>query len=700
MVTLSPLPGIPAAPQELLTAAVDAYGRHDLAGARWLLEIAAQDSGVTGGRAAYLLGMVDLQQRHFPQAQAAFDQAAHALPVLEDHARYYQAMGMFDTGDFSQAASMFLNVAVRYPDSALRGLALFWRAESLWQARDPAAPDAFHQYLEAFGDGRHAAQAWFEMGEALEQQGKWADAAQAYRRVHWAFPSSPFDMPAHARLIAIASMHALPPDATPPSVFYDRGIVEMAQGDWSGAYTDLLHARAMPGGWIVADGVLYTLGVAAFQARRFNEALLDFRQDAHLNALHGDDSLYYLVRIALAQGREPDALATAQILRRTYPHSSLAPRALYAIAQAREDRGAIGPAVALYRQAGEQFPGTYWGGKALWQEGWLSYQTHQLAAAQRAWQDLTAAPDPWVAAAGLFWSARVTAVLGHKELADTIYRRAAVQYGDTYYGQRAAAHLGVRIGISVDPGIPAIPPADAVTIERYRELEALGQSADADLELQQASTAAPSRDRPFIGLLLSRRLEQQDQARQGIAVAEDVRSQIGETPSRSLPLVLWEALYPRAEWTMITRASVRTGVDPSLLAGVIREESRFDPTAISSAGAFGLMQLMPGTAQGTARALGMPLPDQRALTDPSTNTALGATVLAEQLKRFGRVDLALAAYNAGPGAVRRWQMEFGDVDPETFVEDIPYAETRGYVKTVLESTAIYQWLYRDGHPTP
>jgi soluble lytic murein transglycosylase len=700
MVTLAPLPGLPAAPQELLTAAVDAYSRHDLAGARWLLEIAVQDSGVTGGRAAYLLGIVDLQQGRFPQAQAALDQAAHVLPVLEDHARYYQAMGVFHTGDCSQAAPMFLDVAVRYPDSALRGLALFWRAESLWQARDPAAPDAFHQYLQSFGDGRHAAQAWFEMGEALEQQGKWADATQAYRRVHWAFPSSPFDTPAHTRLIALASVHPLPPDATPPVVFYNRGLAEMAQGDWSDAYTDLVHARAMPGGWIVADGVLYTLGVAAFQSRRFTDALSDFRQDAHLNSLHGDDSLYYLVRIALAQGREPDALATAQILGRTYPHSSLAPRALYVIAKAREDRGAIGPALALYRQAGEQFPGTYWGGKALWQVGWLSYQTHQLASAQRAWQDVATAPDPWVAAAGLFWYARVTALLGHKELADTIYRRAAAQYGDTYYGQQAAAHLGVRIRIDVDPDSPDIPPGDVTAIDRFRELDMLAQTADADLELREASTSAPSRYRPFIGLLVSQRLEQQDQARQGIAVAEDVRDQIEETPSRTLPLVLWEALYPRADWTVITRAAARTGVDPSLLAGVIREESRFDPTAVSSAGAFGLMQLMPGTARGTARALGMPLPDQRALSDPSTNAALGATVLAEQLKRFGRVDLALAAYNAGPGAVRRWQMEFGGVDPETFVEDIPYPETRGYVKTVLESTAIYQWLYRDGHPTP
>jgi soluble lytic murein transglycosylase len=96
---------------------------------------------------------------------------------------------------------------------------------------------------------------------------------------------------------------------------------------------------------------------------------------------------------------------------------------------------------------------------------------------------------------------------------------------------------------------------------------------------------------------------------------------------------------------------------------------------------------------------GLSAPDLRALTDPHTNIALGSFVLQQLLRQFNRIDLALAAYNAGPGAVGRWQVQSANLEPDAFVEEIPYAETRGYVKTVMQSTAMYHWLYRDGHPS-
>lgn len=213
--------GLMAAPDRL-SAAVDAYAHGDLATSRNLLETLQQDQDTTGGRAAYLLGVVDLQQKRWPEAAAVFDQAAQTLPVLADHAIYYAATAQFKMGQFARAAEMFQRITTQFPSSTLRGLALFWRAESLWRAGSPEAPDAFHQYLEAFAGGRHAAQAWFEMGQALEQQGRWPDAAQAYRRVVWVFPSSPYAGPARAQLARLATGHRLPPDATPPAAFYMR----------------------------------------------------------------------------------------------------------------------------------------------------------------------------------------------------------------------------------------------------------------------------------------------------------------------------------------------------------------------------------------------------------------------------------------------------------------------------------------------
>jgi soluble lytic murein transglycosylase len=147
--------------------------------------------------------------------------------------------------------------------------------------------------------------------------------------------------------------------------------------------------------------------------------------------------------------------------------------------------------------------------------------------------------------------------------------------------------------------------------------------------------------------------------------------------------------YPRAHWEMVAREASRAGVDPLLVLAVMREESRFDPRVVSVAGAVGLMQLMPSTARGMDPTV---TPDR--LTDPETNIRLGTTYLARRLRDFdGDVVLALAAYNAGAGAARRFAQFRGD-DLDVFIERIPFSETRAYVKRVLESYGIYRWLYR------
>src|SRR5262249_57548839 len=107
-------------------------------------------------------------------------------------------------------------------------------------------------------------------------------------------------------------------------------------------------------------------------------------------------------------------------------------------------------------------------------------------------------------------------------------------------------------------------------------------------------------------------------------------------------------------------------------------------------------EVVEGTAKGGARVAGVPAPNIQGLFDPQTNILLGSVVLQELMVRYNRVDLALAAYNAGLGSVNQWQAKRAGLDPEIFVEEIPYQETRNYVKTVMQSAAMYKCLYRDG----
>jgi soluble lytic murein transglycosylase len=133
-----------------------------------------------------------------------------------------------------------------------------------------------------------------------------------------------------------------------------------------------------------------------------------------------------------------------------------------------------------------------------------------------------------------------------------------------------------------------------------------------------------------------------------------------------------------------------------VIYAVTKQESHFQIDAVSSAGARGFMQLMPGTAKETARKLGLEYSKSRLTTDGEYNALLGSTYLAAQLKRYdGSLVLAAAAYNAGPGNANKWIKAFGDpreesVDPVIWIEQIPLQETRNYVKRVLGNYLVYR----------
>ncbi|HZE93997.1 MAG TPA: lytic transglycosylase domain-containing protein, partial [Gemmatimonadales bacterium] len=152
------------------------------------------------------------------------------------------------------------------------------------------------------------------------------------------------------------------------------------------------------------------------------------------------------------------------------------------------------------------------------------------------------------------------------------------------------------------------------------------------------------------------------------------------------------AIFPWPNRAAVEAEAQEFGVDALLLAALVRQESVFDVEALSPAGARGLAQLLPSTAALMARGLDVAFfPDW--ITVPDLNLHLGAAHLAELIKRFGRVDAAIAAYNAGPVPVRRWLERAGAADPDRFIELIPYPETRGYVRSLLRNRELYRALY-------
>jgi soluble lytic murein transglycosylase len=154
----------------------------------------------------------------------------------------------------------------------------------------------------------------------------------------------------------------------------------------------------------------------------------------------------------------------------------------------------------------------------------------------------------------------------------------------------------------------------------------------------------------------------------------------------------YDVLYPRPFEYDVNAAARRTGLDAELIYAIIRQESLYEATAGSSAGAVGLMQLLPETARQTARRAGLPTPTRAQLLLPAVNVPLGSQYLADLVTRFGgETALATAGYNAGPNAVRRWLPE-RSLALDVWVENIPFNETRAYVQRVAWHTIVFRWL--------
>ena len=165
--------------------------------------------------------------------------------------------------------------------------------------------------------------------------------------------------------------------------------------------------------------------------------------------------------------------------------------------------------------------------------------------------------------------------------------------------------------------------------------------------------------------------------------------------SRQALQPLRDIVYPDRYQELIARNLAGTNVDPNIIRGLIRQESFFEPSAVSGAGAVGLMQVMPATARTLLEKLGEKGFRTETLKDPAVNVRIGVRFFLERYEEYGgNVALTLASYNAGRVKVGVWKEFLGGIDPELFVEFIPYTETRDYVKRILGNQAMYSMLYQ------
>lgn len=322
--------------------------------------------------------------------------------------------------------------------------------------------------------------------------------------------------------------------------------------------------------------------------------------------------------------------------------------------------------------------------EAHFHAGWIALSFLNDAASARAhfavMAKLSTLPDSVTQAQ--YWLGRAELALGDRPAANAAFKAAAA-HGTVYYGLLAKAELG-DLGINLR-ALPAYKGSEAAfesheVVRAVRLLAANDRKALAQPLLRNFAMSLKDGGQ----LLLAARLAQAIDAHHLAISIADVADR------RGAPLDLFS--FPKDGLPVRQLASV----DTAAVYAIARQESKFQVDAVSSVGARGLMQLMPGTAKDTAKKVGVDYSESRLTTDPAYNALLGSTYLAGQLQRFdGSLVLAAAAYNAGAGNAAKWVSAYGDpraanVDPVVWVELIPFQETRKYVQRVVGNYLVYR----------
>lgn len=314
-----------------------------------------------------------------------------------------------------------------------------------------------------------------------------------------------------------------------------------------------------------------------------------------------------------------------------------------------------------------------------WERGWRAWKAGDAKTAYQQWSEGYAReiPNRELASRLLYWQTKALQKLGSPVAAERVKQQLVQNYPAEYHTFLASPDGGIRQA--------AVPKS----YDHASTLEEWGFVTYARIEAAAESLAKPDVQSLYRSIRLS---HWEGDHSSGVRAFSILQKHIPASELASSELL--KNWYPQAFEPEVRAAAKRTGLDSAVIWGIMRQESLYEPDVTSSAGAYGLMQLMPATGRGEAKKMKL---DENAYKQPATNILLGANHMVGLLARFKDVPRSLAAYNAGGTPVTRWSKD-GIPDMEAWIEEIGYRETRGYVKAVLRNINVYKQIYREATP--
>lgn len=703
-VIVTTLPLQAAVPKELSTLARQWVSSGQSSDREALARYADSHDGELASYARLALGYKDYLNKNYVDAARELARVGD-VPTLAPYSLYYRGKSLALSDRPQDAVDVLNRFSRRYPVSRLASAADRVYAESLMRSEKLEAAEAFLQpkASQIEEPARH-----YLMGRVLELTGRRIQAIPLYRQVYYFHPRSTEADLAEKQLdairIAIGDRYpAAPADwrlARGNRLFDARRFAEAADE----------YRWALPG--LRGDNLEHArlrFGAASYRAVRTSIAYDWLLKTSFGESEREAERLYYLGECERRKGLTTKFRGRADELKKRFPESVWYEELLLSLGNSYLLRNNAAESRRFYSRLATDVPQGKHAALAHWKVCWRAYLDDDPRSRQLFEQHVRRYPRSGQVSAALYWLARMDERAGEVAAAQAVYVEIDKRYPNHYYADLARKHID-RLGrgsavASVTELTSHLPAPRQLAREASAETRALiaasrllfdlGLDSDAESELTRADYRKA--DALWVGLELYRVKSANEDHGRGLRYMKRYGYGYLNIPIDAAPREFWEGLYP-IPWEADLRRRARPhGLDPYLVAGLIRQESEYNHRAVSRAGAIGLMQVMPATAREIFKQLGMPGFSTAKLRQPDISLRLGTFHLKQVVSQFnGSVELALAAYNAGAHRAKEW-ITWGEFDePAEFVETIPFTETRGYVQSVLRNRDMYQRLYDVG----
>ncbi len=670
-------------------AGVEAYARRH----------AKEDAGAL---AWLVVGYARTLDRDYGKAIDPFNRAKAGASELGDYVAYYLGDAYLKTAHNAEALSTLADFSKNFPDSLLIRDAHLVYANALLEERRAQEAAALLEKDRAPVRG----DVEFTIGRAYEAAGENQKAASAFRNVYFNLPNSFEADAAGTELRKLGISGSTAERRTRADLLFKAKRYSDAAHDYHDLVDEVSPANRPEVQLALAGALEKSGGSNAKDARQILTAMGAQNGDAEA------ERLYLLSETQRSTSDEEAVQRTLNELRQFGPASPWLEQALLSAGNMYLLKRDYDRAIDYFRELQQRFPN---GGRvsyAHWKASWLSFRQGRTAEARQEFeQQIVLYPDSAEIPAALYWRARVAEEEGNPAMARAFYQKLSDRFRNYYYAELGRRRLkGLPSG-----GGPTEPPPHYALLDRVSPLSTAGKIAAADppddnlrverarllsnggladLAVRELQAAASQEGGTWAPPEMARVYQDIGRYDRGIEIMKRTTPNYFAVDIPDLPRPYWEALFPKAYWTDLRKYSVLNGLDPYLVASLIRQESEFNALALSRANAVGLMQLLPKTGKSVAKQVKLKGYSAPQLYTPAVNLELGTRYFKDMVDKYnGQFEYALAAYNAGSDRVGDWLGQGHYRDPQEFVESIPFTETREYVQAILRNANVYRQLY-------